>query len=73
MQLDPMVVLASIGAITTAVIGAGVRKVWVWGWTYVDMEKDRDFWRSRALRGASIAEQAIGTTEKAISIAVRDG
>jgi hypothetical protein len=47
---------------------AGIRKVWVFGWYAATVEKDRDFWRSIALR-------SMGHTDRAIEVAkhVTDG
>lgn len=56
---EQVVVLAGI---IGAVIGAGIRRAWVWGWTYTEMRAERDFWRDTAL-------QAMGHTDKAIDVA----
>lgn len=63
MNLTPEQVVAVAG-ILTAVIGAGLRKVWVWGWTYQQVVEDRDFWRKIAL-------QSMGHADKAIDIAAK--
>lgn len=46
---------------------AGLRKMWVFGWTYTDKEtdlaemtKDRDFWRDTALKAMGHVDQALG-------------
>lgn len=61
-QLTVLGVLLAIGA-------AGLKKLWVWGWTYqekvdevVEMTKDRNFWRDTALK-------AMGHTDKALEVA----
>ena len=64
MTLDPTVVIAGIGTVAATVIGAGIRRVWVWGWTYSQMESDRDFWRDTALRAMGQTEKAIRVVEK---------
>jgi hypothetical protein len=58
--LSPEQVIAVAGIIG-AVVGAGIRRAWVWGWTYTEMRDDRDFWRSTALT-------AMGHTDKAIDV-----
>lgn len=45
-----------------AIGAAGLRQLWVWGWTYAEVKKDRDFWRNTALK-------ALGHTDKALDIA----
>jgi hypothetical protein len=68
MVLDPLLVSA-IAAVITGVVGAGVKKVWVWGWVLADKEKqlaasqiETLFWRTAALK-------ALGHTDKAIKLA----
>lgn len=70
MSLDPQQV--TIVGLLFAIGAAGMRKVWVWGWTLADKEDqlkamtvDRDFWRDTALR-------AIGHTDKAIDVVAKD-
>lgn len=58
MTLDPAVVIAGIGTLAATVVGAGIRKVWVWGWTFSDMERDRDFWRQTAIGLMRVSAQA---------------
>ena len=61
--------LAGIGTILTAVVVAGIKKVWVWGYQLTDkdddlaeMTVDRNFWRDTALK-------AMGHTDKALDVA----
>lgn len=56
---DPVVLLGFIASAITAVVGAGIRKVWVWGWVLADMREERDWWRTFALRSTNTAEKAI--------------
>lgn len=56
--LEPVAVIAAIGTILTAVVGAGIRQVWVWGWTYKAMVEERDFWRSATLELIPITGKA---------------
>lgn len=65
MTLDPVVVFAAITTVLTAVIGTGIRKVWVWGWVLADMESERDFWRDTALKAMGHTDKAITVAEKA--------
>lgn len=57
---------AAVGGIIVAVVVAGIRKVWVWGWTYASAIEERDFWRATALR-------SMGHADKAIDIAAKQG
>lgn len=70
-MIDAVAVLAAIGTILTAVVGTGVKKVWVWGWALKDkqdqlddMEHDRNFWRDTALRAMGHADKAMSVAEK---------
>jgi hypothetical protein len=67
--LDPQQI--TIIALLFAIGAAGLKKLWVFGWTYADkvndlvgMTKDRDFWRDTALR-------SMGHTDRAIEVASR--
>lgn len=66
MMIDPLVLIGAIGTILSGVVGAGIKKVWVWGWVYkdkdddlIEMTKDRNFWRDTALALVGINERAI--------------
>lgn len=70
MNLDPQQV--TIVALLFAIGGAGLRKLWVFGWVYserdndlVEMTKDRNFWRDTALASLGHVEQAIEVAKKA--------
>jgi len=39
-----------IGVLLLLILFTGVRRKWVWGWQYDDLQKDRDLWRAMALR-----------------------
>lgn len=43
-----------------AIASAGLAKLWVWGWTFFDMQKDRDFWRDTALKSMGHVDKALG-------------
>jgi hypothetical protein len=43
-------------ALTIAILWAGARGMWVYGWVYRAMEKDRDAWRRQAESGTNLAE-----------------
>lgn len=58
----------TVAALLLAIGGAGLKKLWVWGWTYADrladiaeLKKDRDFWRDTALK-------ALGHVDKALEV-----
>ena len=55
-----------------ALAGAGVAKVWVFGWTYIakvkdleDMTTDRNFWRDIALKSMTHTDKALRVATKA--------
>jgi hypothetical protein len=58
---EQVVVMAGI---ITAVVGAGIRRAWVWGWTYTEMRDDRDFWRKTALTAMGHTDRAIDVVDK---------
>jgi hypothetical protein len=70
-NLDPQQV--TVLGLVLAIGMAGLKKVWVWGWTYAEKvaelveqlaetKKDRDFWRDIALR-------SMGHTDRALDVA----
>ena len=48
----------SFGGLMAVALLGGARRWYVWAWTYKALEVDRDFWRSLALRGTTVAEKA---------------
>lgn len=49
------------------IAAAGLRRLWVFGWTYADKVKDlgdmtvdRDFWRDTALKSMGHVDKALG-------------
>lgn len=63
-MIDPVAVIAAIGTILGTVVGAGVRQVWVFGWTYRAKADESDFWRDAFLRAVGQTEQAIRVAKK---------
>jgi hypothetical protein len=62
--------VAALGAIVTAVVLAGMRGVWVWGWVYKELVKQLDqerrekvYWRGVALRSLDHADHALKQNE----------
>lgn len=51
-----------------AIGGAGLKKLWVFGWTYADVVKDRDFWRDTALKSMGHTDRAIRTARVAVAV-----
>lgn len=49
----------SIVALVIAILGAGFKKLWVWGYQLSDMTADRDFWRDAALKTMRVAEKSV--------------
>ena len=51
----------SVGSLLFIIIVGLLRVWWVPGWLYRDLVRDRDEWKSIALRGAHLAERALET------------
>jgi hypothetical protein len=46
------------------IVVSGAKKAWVFGWTYQDLQTDRDRWQQLALKNLKIAETTVtGRTE----------
>jgi hypothetical protein len=58
MTLDPTIVVAAIATLSGA-LGAAARMI------YVDLRRDRDFWRDTALKAMGHTDQAIQLAAKA--------
>lgn len=70
MTLDQIAAVANAGGVVFLLVAAlfgGYRKWWVFGWSYKDMEEDRDFWRKTAERGTTAAERAARAAEHHVS------
>lgn len=52
-----------IGLLIVFVIG-GVRKWWVFGWMYRELEAERDVWKELALKGTKLTGAAIKVAER---------
>lgn len=57
--------------LAAALAGAGVAKIWVFGWTYQakvkdleDMTEDRNFWRDIALKSTGLTDRALNVASK---------
>jgi hypothetical protein len=61
--------VAAVGGIISAVILAGAKRFWVWGWSYQAVVEDRDFWRKIALQSMGHAEKAIDIAAKKVEVA----
>lgn len=53
-----------IAGLTLAALLAGYKRLWVFGWSFVAVEKDRDFWRDLALGLLKVNDKAISVAEK---------
>lgn len=53
----------TLAGVLIAIGVAGAAGKWVFGWVYVAMVKDRDFWRDRALHMGGLAEVATDEAE----------
>lgn len=56
--------IAALVTVIVSVIGAGIRKVWVWGWTYQAEVEEKLFWRAAALKLMNHVDAAIGIVER---------
>lgn len=45
--------------VLVAIVFTGMKRKWVFGWQYNDVVKDRDEWKTAALRGTHIAERVV--------------
>jgi len=60
--IDPTQV--TIVGLLLAIGAAGLKRLWVFGWTYSEAAADRDFWRDTALK-------AMGHTDAALAVATK--
>lgn len=63
-MIDAVAVIAAIGSLLAGITAAGLAKKWVWGWTYEEIRRERDFWRDTALKAMGHADKAIDTVRK---------
>jgi hypothetical protein len=64
MTIEQLLDLGVTGGLL-AILIAGHRKLWVWGWLYAERVQERDFWRGLALRGTDLAERATNVAVEA--------
>lgn len=50
--------------LSLSIILTGVKGLWVFGWVYRDIARERDEWKDVALRGTKIAERTVTLHEK---------
>jgi hypothetical protein len=55
---------AGVIGILIAIIYGGAKRWWVWGWQYLEMEKELAMWRNLALRSTTLARKALEASEK---------
>lgn len=53
------------------IIWGGIRGWYVWRWQYKQLEQDRDWWRSTAMRSVQITEAAIDQAPPETALARR--
>lgn len=66
MTLDQISAVVNAGGVVFLLVAAlfgGYKQWWVFGWSYRDMEQDRDAWRRTAERGTATAERAAKVAE----------
>lgn len=52
-----------IGLLVIIIVG-GHRKWWVWGYLYDQVLKERDEWKTLALRGTELADRMVTITKR---------
>lgn len=65
--MDWLAIVNSPGGLAVLVIvalGAGAKKIWVWGWVLKQTEDDRDFWRGVAIEATAGLKEAVNLAEK---------
>lgn len=77
MDLNEIVMIADRGgvlALLVVIIWGGIRGWYVWRWQYKELEQDRDWWRSTAMRSVQITEAAVDQAppESALARRVQD-
>lgn len=71
MTVAEFVQLINAGGVTVLlliILYGGWQKWWVFGWAFNKAEAERDVWRELALRGTELAEHAVATDPKAITV-----
>lgn len=48
-----------VGGLLLLALFAGFKRVWVWGWMYAEMQRDRDEWKAIALRALPVVDKAV--------------
>lgn len=61
----------TVAGVLLAIIVAGYKRLWVWGWQYSEVQKDRDFWREAALHGKYMTERTVQLAETVADKAIR--
>ena len=54
----------SVITILGFIIGAGIKKIWVFGYIYDDMRKDRDEWKELALSSYELLKDSTSIIRK---------
>lgn len=62
-------VLGPVGALVLAlaVLVSGWKKMWVFGWQFKELEKEKNEWKHMALKGTAVAERVTSIVEKGIN------
>lgn len=50
-------------ALLVMVLLGGFRRWWVFGWHYLEMQRDRDEWKALALRASMLADRVVSVAE----------
>lgn len=62
-MIDAVAVIAAIGTLLGTITAAGLARKWVFGWTYMAMVEERDFWRNAFLKATSVKDETIERIE----------
>lgn len=57
--------LTLVGTLAIIIV-AGYKRLWVFGWQFDAMQKDRDFWRESAMKGTYMTERTVQVAESAV-------
>jgi hypothetical protein len=57
-QILDLLTQGGVVSLLVLIVVGGWRRWYVWSWQYKEVVKDRDFYRTLAFRGTSLAEKA---------------
>lgn len=54
---------AALLTVAVIILYGGAKGIWVWGYQFNELRKDRDEWKERALRGIGLVERTVTIVE----------